>query len=728
MNPEDSVKPSADWEQRWSRMERLVQETCPRVLGEPEGDLTGDLPERFDAVVKVAEGGMGEVYRATDRTLDRQVALKAVRRDLRLSPEARERLLEEARVLSALEHPHICRIHDYLHGQARDYLVLEWVEGRGLDQAIWSGEVGPKSDQLASQIVEALSAAHAEGVTHRDLKPQNIMVTEDGSVRLMDFGIARGLAQSDGDPSSSSASVPGDRTLPGTLLGTVRAMAPEQARGERADARSDVFALGLVLQELWSEQPARPAEFSLDDAERGLRLGAEGLDGGRAQLVAACCSLDPATRPTAEQVRLRLRWIQGRRLRRRWAGFGFGLLLIGLMVAVKYTIDVTRARDRARVARTEAEFRRDLAEGLVVFLVEDLREQLEGVNRTDLLAGVGTKVVEYFEAVPPEQLSKLEREVRARAFYQLGQVHFSMGDLTQAYAHFQSSKVYGEELVSGQEADPERLFDLAQAQFYLGYVHYERRELESARSFFEAYLASARQGLVLDPGDRRWSLEERYALSTLGSLLREEGDLPGAQTQFLKLSEAWERQCSGTEVSDTDLEEWADALSLAASVASALDQTEKSVEGYLREIEVRDRLKTESMEARHRRAIAHNNLAGLLYVTGTIHAAVEHSRRAGVLLGRLVEHDPQNTLWLRSLGAQSSSLGRLLIAMGEQPEGLEAIRRARDIFDDLVDRDPTHREWRTEQITCYEVLLGALSGVEADSVAERLDQLRLELE
>ena len=179
-------------------------------------------------------GGMGEVYRARDTRLERDVAIKVLPEPFAADPDRLRRFEQEARAIAALNHPHICQLHDIGPG----YLVLEYIEGEPLHGPMAVEHALP----LALQIVNALEAAHRRGILHRDLKPMNIMVTRDGTAKLLDFGLAK-LVSVDADVT---------RTLDGIVLGTAAYMSPEQAQGQSLDARSDVFSFGAVLYEMLS--------------------------------------------------------------------------------------------------------------------------------------------------------------------------------------------------------------------------------------------------------------------------------------------------------------------------------------------------------------------------------------------------------------------------------------------------------------------------------------------
>jgi TolB-like protein/Tfp pilus assembly protein PilF len=188
----------------------------------------------YEILSALGGGGMGDVYRARDTRLERDVAIKVLPEPFAADPNHRRRFEHEARAIAALNHPHICQLHDIGPG----YLVLEYIEGKPLHGPMAVEHALP----LALQIVSALEAAHQHGILHRDLKPLNIMVTHEGTAKLLDFGLAK-LVSVDADVT---------RTQDGTVLGTPAYMSPEQAQGQPLDARSDVFSFGAVLYEMIS--------------------------------------------------------------------------------------------------------------------------------------------------------------------------------------------------------------------------------------------------------------------------------------------------------------------------------------------------------------------------------------------------------------------------------------------------------------------------------------------
>src|SRR5688572_19859394 len=209
--------------------------------------MTGTRLAHYRILEKLGAGGMGEVYRAHDEQLDREVAIKVLPADSFADATARARLLREARAAAALNHPAICTIHEVGEADGQSYIAMELVEGQPLSDKAREGAL-PLDEVLryGMQIADALAHAHARQIIHRDLKPANVVAGPDGRVKVLDFGLAKRIR--DLGPSLATTAAP--LTEAGTVVGTLGYMAPEQLRGQPADTRSDIWALGVLLYEI----------------------------------------------------------------------------------------------------------------------------------------------------------------------------------------------------------------------------------------------------------------------------------------------------------------------------------------------------------------------------------------------------------------------------------------------------------------------------------------------
>lgn len=261
----------------------------------------------YRIVRETGRGGMGRVYRATDTRLNRTVAIKTLPDELGADPSQRERLRREARAAGALSHPGICTVFALEEFEDRLYLVTEFIDGRTLRDDIAAGD-RPTAERLldtARQLAAALASAHTAGIVHRDLKPENVMQTADGRIKILDFGLARHQPQ--GSPAGASMV-----TQAGAVLGTPAYMAPEQLNGQAADARTDIFAAGVLLYEYATCRHPFDAATPLARAGRVLEATPEPLARIRADLpdrlvtaVDRCLAKRPADRFTSAHDLLR---------------------------------------------------------------------------------------------------------------------------------------------------------------------------------------------------------------------------------------------------------------------------------------------------------------------------------------------------------------------------------------------------------------------------------------
>lgn len=504
----------------------------------------------------IGEGGMGEVYAGYDETLDRRVALKALHAADRLDTEARERMLREARALSKLDHPNICRIHDYIESGDVDILVLEYIDGRTLEDHV-TGDV-PRAEKLriALAIADVLVAAHREGIIHRDLKPENVMITRTGEVKVLDFGLVRWLRGSTiassvhlyavNAPEVPMAAVPVEyetvgpplddpditlaharartppprvrqkfRTTAGITMGTPVYMSPEQARGAELVPASDMFSFGLVLQFLFTGTSPHSPELTVREVmmrvARGQTDPVRGAAPDVTALIGGLKQFAPADRPTAAETVARLRRIAEKPRRLAWRAAVAAAIVVTLLGIWRYTAELARERRIAVLARADAEARRAQAEDLINFMVGDLRAQLEPVHRLDVLDAVGEKTLRYVASSNKERASAQELVAQVQALNQLGEVRIGQGNIGGAMTLFEQSLDRAMAAVRREPRNDEAKYVLARSR--LGMANGYRLRNDRSRAIENAlvYLALTTDLAARNPANEKYVLESANA-------------------------------------------------------------------------------------------------------------------------------------------------------------------------------------------------------------------------
>jgi len=269
----------------------------------------------YEIVSLIGKGGMGEVYRARDPRLDRDVAIKVLSEPLMEQSQALLRFEQEAKVLASLSHPNILTVHDVVREQGSLYVVMELLKGETLRELLARGEVGwTRALQIATAITDGVAAAHFHGIIHRDLKPENVFLTEHGQIKILDFGLARVEPEAT-DKAESWMDTSPALSQPGFVMGTLRSMAPEQLRGLKVDARADIYSLGCILYEMVSGRVAFDGADVAELTAAILRDVPAPIEGGSTpksliDLIFHCLEKDPEMRfESAAEVATALRSI-----------------------------------------------------------------------------------------------------------------------------------------------------------------------------------------------------------------------------------------------------------------------------------------------------------------------------------------------------------------------------------------------------------------------------------
>ncbi len=495
----------------------------------------------------LGRGGMGDVFEGFDETLHRRVAVKSLRGDRTLDPEARARFLHEARVLSSLHHPNICLVHDFVEHDGGAFLVMEKIDGSRLDRCIASGIDRRQRLDIAVQLADVLAVAHARGIVHRDLKPDNVMLTDEGLVKVLDFGIARlegsteggwvasGTVTHDGGettivepidtlPTRRAAPHPSapPRTTAGAIVGTPAYMSPEQALGDEVSPASDVYSLGLILQYLFTGRPARRTDLStlelLHRAGRGESREVVGTPGDIAALIRVMKSIGPGDRPSALAVAHRLRRIRSKPKRRlRWAAAAV-LATAAVGFGVKYTVDLRRERAQARTAQAEAETARDEAEAVNEFLVTLLGSASPGET---LGSDVTVREVLDNAAAELPRRDDLDPDAKVRFLMIVGNVYRDLGLFDGARSALESAVE-----LADREGPVEARFD---AQ-----VHVELGMLELTDGSLEAAAGHYRRAVDIVARRTPENFQARaVVLSGLGHVQARQGRLAAARESYI---------------------------------------------------------------------------------------------------------------------------------------------------------------------------------------------------
>src|SRR6266511_1074592 len=258
----------------------------------------------YEILAPVGAGGMGEVYRARDPRLSRDVAIKVLPASFSNDPDRLRRFELEARAAGVLNHPNIIAVYDVGSHEGAPYVVSELLEGETLREVLADGRLPPRQAiDFALQMAQGLAAAHDKGIVHRDLKPENLFITKDGRVKILDFGLAKLTGAGDGTQSQTEVPTRRIDTDPGVVMGTLDYMAPEQVRGKPADVRSDIFSFGAILYEMLSGRRAFRRDSAADTMSAILRedppdlsLTSQNLPLGLERIVRHCLEKNPEQR------------------------------------------------------------------------------------------------------------------------------------------------------------------------------------------------------------------------------------------------------------------------------------------------------------------------------------------------------------------------------------------------------------------------------------------------
>ncbi|HEX2060626.1 MAG TPA: serine/threonine-protein kinase [Thermoanaerobaculia bacterium] len=719
--------------------------------------LSGKLYGHIRISEPLGEGGMGTVYAGFDETLRRRVALKVLQPDQLLDAESRARLVREARSLSTLDHPNICRIHEYIEGADVDLLVLEYIEGKTLTEA---GPALGRAEKLrvAASIAEVLVVAHRKGIVHRDLKPDNVMLTATGQVKVLDFGLARWLEDRAHTPQPSprlrvarpdenvpsgdtlellEASLSADldrsgsiklRTAAGITVGTPIYMSPEQARGTALTPASDMYSFGLLLQTLFTNREPYADDLTAREvmlkAARGDSRPVTGTDRDITSLILALKSIAPTDRPTAAEALRRLSDIAGKPKRMARQAAAAVLVLMSLGGAGKYTFDLRRERaaavaaeQRAVAAQQEAATRRGQAEDLIGFMLGDLRRKLEPVGKLDLLDEVGERALRYSGSLQPERMTPAELARNAKALTQLGEVRIAQGRLAEAIPIFGRARELATIAARKDPRSQDVQLALMAAFYGEGEAAHRSGDVRAALHHNQRYLATAKRLTVLSPRNEEYRKELAYAHANVGTYLMREARYAEARPHF---EEALQIKRERLARDPLNVDWQADIANTINKVGVNLLRS-GDLAGARRQFEEQKRINAmlvgiapDHAQWRERLAISHAFLASALISMGELEAAAEECAAQLRIEHALAEIDPANAAWRRNRAMATARLAMLHGWSGSAAESDRAFQTATALLGDVMRLDPRRGSYR-----------GDLAATHARGAMTRLQQGRI---
>ncbi|HEY1129238.1 MAG TPA: serine/threonine-protein kinase [Roseateles sp.] len=666
---------------------------------------------------ELGQGGMGSVWTAqrVDGRFEGRVAVKFLRAGLFAAGDA-GRFAREGQILARLSHPHIARLLDAGVVQGQPYLVLEHVDGQPIDAYCREHGLGIEARvRLFLDVLAAVGHAHARLILHRDLKPSNILVTRDGEVKLLDFGIAKLLDDAgQGTAHTELTQLAGHAYTP-------QYAAPEQVQQSEVTTATDVYALGVLLYQLLGgghptaadtqmrldllkavveQVPRRLSEAARQGDDPQFARQARQLRGDLDTIVAKALKKLPAERyPNAEALsddlqrwllhepigaRPDSRWyVVGRFVRRHRLAVGAGAAAV-LVLLASTTVSLLQAR-RAEDAEQQAQARRQQADDLLSFMLGEFADKLRPIGRLELLDSIGSRALSHLASDAPTQAG--ERLNRAKALTVIGEVRVTRRELGTALEPLNAAR----ELLAGDPPEQGLTGAWRKAQgaaaFWAGQVHSLQREVGAAQKAWEDYRAFSQAWLKEAPEDQEAMMELSYAHTNLGVMALESGRLAEAAQAFEGSVDLKRQALPGApgEKRDQALSDLAGSLSWLGQARLWRGELEPALSTFREALELlapQRRARPADAPAANKEAILNRWLAETLFALGRPAEAAEALRVAQDRFAELIARDASNRVWpsealitqllaLEVAPPPRSQLQSLLPALGQQLDQLE---------------------------------------------------------
>ncbi|HEY4247939.1 MAG TPA: serine/threonine-protein kinase [Lacunisphaera sp.] len=678
-----------------------ADESSPHGPVDREGTRIG----RYKLLQKIGEGGCGVVWMAEqEEPVRRRVALKVIKLGMD-TKNVIARFEAERQALALMDHPNIARVLDAGATDAgRPFFVMELVPGVPITKYCDQHNLSTAARLgLFTQVCQAVQHAHQKGVIHRDLKPSNILVTlHDGepTPKVIDFGIAKATQERLTDHTLFTAFE--------QFIGTPAYMSPEQAEmsGIDVDTRSDIYSLGVLLYELLTGRPPFDPkslfQAGLDEIRRIIRevepvkpstrlntLGDADRNSVARQRGISPAQLSPLIRGDLDWIVMKA--LEKNRSRRYETANGLALdiqrhlqnepvsarpptttyrvsrfvrrnrfavaavsavalaLVIGTVVSTMQALRAKRAERLAGIERSKAIDERAHAEDLLGFMLGDLRTQLAKVGRLDVLESVGDKAMGYFSSRETSGMDDPTLARRAKALTQIGEIRMDQARYSDAAAAFAEAYKQASALVARHPRDGNMIFERGQAEYWNGFVHWQRGELPEATDWLNRYRDTSLELASLDPSRLEWQSELAWGHHNIAVLFRERGELDSARNEF----------------------------------AAELNLLEKLL-GNNRD----------DLELRYRVSDVHSWLGGLAEQEGNYVEAIRQYSSQTEQLRQIANAAPRTAQWRFHLANAILFQTDMAVITGQLVSASEKLKEARKLLDELVVLDPANNHWK----------------------------------
>jgi eukaryotic-like serine/threonine-protein kinase len=674
----------------------------------------------YELIEEIARGGMGVVYRARQKNLGREVAIKLLLHGALASGQDVERFRAEASAAASLKHPNIVSIHEVGECEGQHYFSMDLIAGRDLAAITQDGPLPARqSAEVVALVAVAVQHAHDHGVLHRDLKPSNILMDAEGQPHVTDFGLARRL--------EDAASL----TQTGSLLGTPGYMAPEQAAGKtsRIDARSDVYGLGAVLYHVLTARAPFTGESATDILRQVVeqepvapKLLNPNIPRDLETICLKCLNKEPGqryadARAVAEDLGRFLRHepILARPIGRlgrlaRWAhrkpvvaSLGAAVLLLtlaGAIGSIFYVRNIELARRSEAAQRVRAEDRQREGEQLINFMLGDLADRLQPVGRLDVLESTISQVDQFYAKMPADQMTPESRHAQAKALYQFADIRSAQGRLAESVTNYDRAIQQYTNLLAAYPTNLDWQFELTRTWNDLGISYARQGDYTNALAALDQSLSLREHLIQLQPTNTWWLGAYGVTAMNLGQTCRHLNRLDQAGS-FLQKAETVFRQWMAAEPSSSLAKSrLATTLGAVGQLASDQGRYDEAGRAYASNVQLaRENLRDDpkSGERQLDLVMALSHVGEVQSLQSNYVASVATLAEAVNLGEQLTARDAANGEWQMMLSTVLVDQGYALSGAQRPQEALASFKRAWELCDAHVAGVQQSPHWMTTQ-------------------------------